>query len=163
MASNYTEHYDLCQWEPTDQILRTDFNADNAKTDAALKTLADKDTELEEKDTLLETAISRCGNCKMEAVQFTGNGTDSVAIIFSQKPAFFVIVVKEAIIFSDGTADTATTLEYDSVLHGAGIGSQKITWNGGTATLSVGSNLQKYFNESGTTYHALAFYMLGNS
>ena len=37
MASNYTEHYDLCQWEATDQVQRTDFNADNAKIDAALK------------------------------------------------------------------------------------------------------------------------------
>ena len=40
MASNYTEHYDLCQWEATDQVQRTDFNADNAKVDAALAGLA---------------------------------------------------------------------------------------------------------------------------
>ena len=42
MASNYTEHYDLCQWEATDQVQRVDFNADNAKVDAALKALSDK-------------------------------------------------------------------------------------------------------------------------
>ena len=36
MATNYTTNYDLCQWESTDQVLRTDFNADNAKIDAAL-------------------------------------------------------------------------------------------------------------------------------
>lgn len=36
MASNYTEHYGLCQWEATDQVLREEFNADNAKLDAAL-------------------------------------------------------------------------------------------------------------------------------
>ena len=42
MASNYTEHYDLCQWEATDQVQRTDFNADNAKVDAALKALSDQ-------------------------------------------------------------------------------------------------------------------------
>ena len=42
MASNYTEHYDLCQWEATDQVQRTDFNADNAKVDAALKALFDQ-------------------------------------------------------------------------------------------------------------------------
>ena len=39
MATNYTTNYDLCQWESTDQVLRTDFNADNAKIDAALFTL----------------------------------------------------------------------------------------------------------------------------
>lgn len=36
MATNYTTNYQLNQWEPTDQVLRTDFNADNAKIDAAL-------------------------------------------------------------------------------------------------------------------------------
>ena len=36
MAANYTANYNLCQWEATDQVQRTDFNADNAKIDAAL-------------------------------------------------------------------------------------------------------------------------------
>ena len=40
MASNYTTNYNLCQWQPTDQVQRTDFNADNAKLDAALADLA---------------------------------------------------------------------------------------------------------------------------
>ena len=39
MASNFTTNYQLNQWEPTDQVLRTDFNADNAKLDAALGVL----------------------------------------------------------------------------------------------------------------------------
>lgn len=39
MASNYTEQYKLCQWEATDQVLRTDFNEDNAKLEAALANL----------------------------------------------------------------------------------------------------------------------------
>ena len=40
MAANYTANYNLCQWEATDQVLRTDFNQDNAKIDAALGELA---------------------------------------------------------------------------------------------------------------------------
>ena len=36
MSTNHTSNYNLCQWEPSDQVLRTDFNADNAKIDAAL-------------------------------------------------------------------------------------------------------------------------------
>ena len=31
-----TQHYQLNQWAADDQVLRTDFNADNAKIDAAL-------------------------------------------------------------------------------------------------------------------------------
>lgn len=37
MASNYTEKYKLCQWEATDAVLRTDFNEDNQKIEAAIK------------------------------------------------------------------------------------------------------------------------------
>jgi len=36
MPSNYTPNYQLNQWSPDDRVLRTDFNADNAKIDAAL-------------------------------------------------------------------------------------------------------------------------------
>ena len=40
MASNYTSSYQLCQWEAEDKVLRTEFNADNTKIDAALAGLA---------------------------------------------------------------------------------------------------------------------------
>ena len=36
MASSYTENYGLCQWEPGDNFVRTEFNQDNARIDAAL-------------------------------------------------------------------------------------------------------------------------------
>ena len=36
-----TEHYQLSQWEATDQVKRTDFNEDNAKLDAALAAKAE--------------------------------------------------------------------------------------------------------------------------
>ena len=39
MSTNHTANYELCQWEPTDQVQRLDFNADNAKLDAALQAL----------------------------------------------------------------------------------------------------------------------------
>lgn len=42
MAANQTTNYQLNQWEATDQVLRTDFNADNAKIDAALETLSEQ-------------------------------------------------------------------------------------------------------------------------
>lgn len=33
---NYTENYQLCRWEASDPIRREDFNADNARLDAAI-------------------------------------------------------------------------------------------------------------------------------
>ncbi len=41
MASKHTPNYGLSQWEASDQFSRLDFNADNAKLDAALKGLSD--------------------------------------------------------------------------------------------------------------------------
>ena len=38
--ANYTEHYQLHQWEPGDAFLRTDFNEDLEKIDTALGALS---------------------------------------------------------------------------------------------------------------------------
>ena len=37
----HTTNYQLSQWETTDRILMEDFNSDNVKIDAALKSQAD--------------------------------------------------------------------------------------------------------------------------
>ena len=47
MSTNYTENFDLCQWEPTDPVIRTDFNADNAKIEAALTALEEAKQRLD--------------------------------------------------------------------------------------------------------------------
>ncbi len=47
MATNYTTNYDLCQWEPTDPVIRTDFNADNAKLETALTALEEAKIRLD--------------------------------------------------------------------------------------------------------------------
>ena len=69
MASNYTEHYGLCQWEATDQVRREEFNQDNAKMDEILKTLADKDITLER---AVAAVAAAAGNCQMELITYTG-------------------------------------------------------------------------------------------
>ena len=53
MATNQTENYDLNQWLSTDQVQRTDFNADNAKLDAALAGKAEAETV-----SALQTAVA---------------------------------------------------------------------------------------------------------
>ena len=37
MPNKYTENFQLSQWEKADKVLMEDFNADNAKIDAAIK------------------------------------------------------------------------------------------------------------------------------
>ena len=41
MASGQTQYYRLNQLEAADQVLRTEFNADNQKIDGALKAMRD--------------------------------------------------------------------------------------------------------------------------
>lgn len=55
MASNYTSHYHLNQWDGADKVQRVDFNADNAAIDAALAAQA---AELEATQSKLDTAKS---------------------------------------------------------------------------------------------------------
>jgi len=42
MSTNHTKNYSLCQWEETDQVLRADFNADNARLEATLNAVNDR-------------------------------------------------------------------------------------------------------------------------
>ena len=39
-----TDHFQLNQWEKPDRVLMEDFNADNARLDAALQTLTERPT-----------------------------------------------------------------------------------------------------------------------
>ena len=75
MATNHTTNYQLNQWEATDQVLRTDFNQDNAKLDAALAAhdtaLAGKasvtDLEAVEEELDAETAARTALAAQLEA------------------------------------------------------------------------------------------------
>ena len=57
MATNQTTKYQLNQWEPTDAVQRVEFNADNAKLDAALKSLSNQVIQKAEQSAL-NTIIS---------------------------------------------------------------------------------------------------------
>ena len=71
MSTNRTPIYNLCQWEPEDPVLRTDFNADNAKLDAALL------SHTRAIDQVRDLALSP----QFSVGSYTGNGQDSLEII----------------------------------------------------------------------------------
>ena len=56
MSTNHTPNFNLSQWEAGDKVLRTDFNADNAKIDAALAGL---NTDLSQLDRSITAALGR--------------------------------------------------------------------------------------------------------
>ena len=104
MSTNHTTNYDLCQWEATDQVLRTDFNQDNAKIDAALNTLAGQVAEKAETADLTAlagtvaghtAALEQAGNIQMYVTTYTGTGgfgeASPTALSFTIAPFLVVI------------------------------------------------------------------------
>ena len=77
--ANYTQHYQLHQWVPEDDFLRTDFNTDFQKIDAALAGL-EADKVGQSAVTALQSSISAAqstANGRARAIRgtFTGNST----------------------------------------------------------------------------------------
>ena len=111
MPANHTPNYNLNQWEPEDRVLRTDFNADNAKIDAAVQAVdlkaealsqskADR-SELEAEtraraaaDHAIQTTLSahaqsmiKLGNCQIYVVPYIGGGEEHPqSITFPDRP-----------------------------------------------------------------------------
>ena len=74
MASNHTEHFSLNQWQADDQVLRTDFNEDNAKIDSALKDLAAAQAEKADQtalDALAAEVAKKATTAALEALHHT--------------------------------------------------------------------------------------------
>ena len=101
MATNHTTNYELSQWLSTDQVLRTDFNADNAKIDAALAGKAETETvsalqaavagKAEQADlSALEAQVNSMGIAKAEGT-YTGDGGTQQAITTGFRPALVIL------------------------------------------------------------------------
>ena len=117
-----TANYQLSQWDAEDRILREDFNADNAKIDAALAAQA-------EAQSALASQIANCGNCKVTYSTYTGTGTCGSSspnkLSFDTKP--FMIFIIDA----DGTCvimhcNSTFTRKDGSPIY--------ITWSGNTVS-----------------------------
>lgn len=86
--ADYTEHYQLHQWQPEDPFLRTDFNADLAKIDTALgalnQSVKDQATELDNK-----------GNCQVITGTYVGEGKSEIGnpniLEFSHRPLMVIV------------------------------------------------------------------------
>ena len=81
MASNYTENYGLCQWEAGDSFVRTEFNQDNAKIDAALKDLEDTKAEQAALEGLSATVAGKAEQAALDSLSAAvGGNADQTAL-----------------------------------------------------------------------------------
>ena len=91
---NYTQNYQLNQWEAADRVQRTDFNADNAKLDAAIQAQADA---LAAERSVREAADQsiRMSLVKLAAGSYTGDGADSRTIYLGFTPKAVLLMLPD--------------------------------------------------------------------
>ena len=162
MATNQTTNYQLNQWEPTDAVQRVDFNADNAKLDAALNALSDQVAKKADEEDL--TALSESvaavsagmGNCDMELLTYTGGGGGSPKMItFSQVPDMYLVAGDLAFIVGQGGKATAILTCKDATYSESFVNEVDVTWNGATLTLSNGVDARYQMSSKNKPYWVL--------
>ena len=112
MATNHTTNYELNQWLSTDQVLRTDFNADNVKLDTALNSLSGEVEQKADQSALNAVAASVQAKADQTALDtlnstvqqltadltkivvgsYTGNGVSPRTISLGAKPKAVLVV-----------------------------------------------------------------------
>ena len=99
----HTQNYQLSRWEKDDRIMMEDFNADNAKLDAALAAKADAEdvTALGETVAAVAAALGSGGqNARIAWGSYTGNGkagsANPVRLNFDFTPVVVAVVEKES-------------------------------------------------------------------
>ena len=165
MSSQKTEHYDLCQWEATDQVQRTEFNADNAKIDAALNTLAGQVAEKADGDDLaaLSETVAEVsagmGNCDMELLTYTGTGamgqSSPTRITFSILPDAFLVVGDLAILLGRGGVKEAILACKDVTYSESFVSSSSLTWTGTQMSLYNSVDARYQMNSENKVYWVL--------
>lgn len=86
MSTNHTTNYNLCQWVPSDKVLRVDFNEDNAKLDTALGTLTKRTDALEKETSSLKGTSFTLDNPQLVVGSYIGNGEPSQFIHLGFRP-----------------------------------------------------------------------------
>ena len=163
MPSKQTENYHLSQWEPEDQVLRTDFNADNLAIDEALTALAAADGAEAAARQALETSLSKKGNCSIGTFTYAGTGTygstGPTKINFPRKPAAFIVFSPAGLLFGRGSENQVVMLMGtvgSSYVYNVGL---SVAWSGSTCSFYTADNNAQYqMNLSSTTYRVIAFY-----
>lgn len=79
MASSYTENFGLCQWEATDQVVRTEFNENNRTIDESLSKLQEAVNHKAEQTALdaVEALATKSRFAKLKEINITSYVTSA--------------------------------------------------------------------------------------
>ena len=147
MPSNHTPNYALNQWERDDRVLMEDFNADNAKIDAALAAQAEAHAAL----------AARAGNCSIGVLTYQGNGTaganNPTRIAFPKMPAAYIVAGSALLVGTGGSRLACLSYNVGGYGHTSPV---DVSWSGNTLSL-FSSDAHRQLNEN-RTYVVIAFY-----
>ena len=129
--ANYTQHYQLHQWESTDNFLRTDFNEDLEKID---------------------TAIHAAGQEDYIAGTYTGDGAEERVITLGFTPS--VILFER----NDGTRGTTGGATGGLAMPGFTLGSNAEITEGGFTVYNSSIAYGADQNQKNNVYRYLAFH-----
>ena len=158
-----TTNYNLNQWDADDPVVRTDFNEDNAKLDAALAAKANAAavealqaavTGKAESSALsaLQAVVTGKGNCRVEFGTYvgTGNQYDTVSLTTSFSPKMIIVYNGLLSVMFRGAT-------YAAVFRGNSSRAVQLTWreDGVSWRLSNGDeSAQDILNGTETHYYA---------
>ena len=154
---NQTSNYQLSQWDPEDRILRTDFNSDNAKVDAALKANANAiSSEASTRSSAvssLTTKLNKKGNVKVEIMTYEGTGeygaSHPSSLTFSGRPLL--------VLFAGNALSSGYLFRGSNFLFGVSDFTCSGSWSGNTYSWWNTSSAYQ-LNQEGYTYTVVAFY-----
>lgn len=167
MSTNKTENYQLNQWVGADRILMDDFNADNAKIDAALKGLADGKAD----ESVMTRELGHGGvNCRVVCGSYVGDGNGGRGssgtptkppTSISNLPFYPVLVIvteagsAQPMILMRPSTHTHNEYSYSDDIE-VTWGDDSVNWRH-SATFISGTDLaQVQMNSSGVTYYYTA-------
>ena len=143
MASSQTTNYGLNQWAAEDQVIREEFNSDNAKVETALTQLT---------SSVLQTAVG----------SYVGNGqygsTAPNHLEFDFAPKVIILVIDEKSVLKTGTVLIAGQSSSAGISTSYSSGSclnLSITWEGNKVSW-YGGDAERQLNEEGSTYFYFA-------
>ena len=153
MSTHHTTNYDLNQWEASDKVLRTEFNTDNAKIDAALKANADA---IAAEAAGLAALTATAGTLRFDSFSYVGNGNDTQnQRTFPHKPVMFIIMAANDYGLLLANVSGGCGISFDSYSSDM----QHITVSASGSLVTIKSVNQAYhLNKSGKTYWVFSIY-----
>ena len=131
-----TPNFQLNQWSPEDYVRRTDFNADNAKVDAAL---------------------AAAGNCRIVTGSYTGTGEYGdyhyTTLTFEERP-LLVILLGYYTMLIPGTEESGCS----TPVCDGGNSYSKFSWSGNTLKWNSLSGTTEQMNVKDKVYRYIAVY-----